>query len=97
MTYNRPYDRDRPTLKIRTTGEYMMIVHAGFGTFIRDCYKLAHMESEQAAMAALAQDAEVMASVEEGPTEQFIIADISRDDAYVSLPLSDAVSLPAWR
>jgi hypothetical protein len=55
------------------------------------------MEPEQAAMAELAQDAEVMASVEDGPTEQFIIADISRDDAYVSLPLADAVSLPAWR
>ena len=45
----------------------------------------------------VAADAEVMASVEEGPTETFVIADISRDDAYLTTPLADAASLPAWR
>ncbi|MEF8850920.1 MAG: hypothetical protein V5A44_04485 [Haloarculaceae archaeon] len=47
--------------------------------------------------AEVAADAEVMASVEGGPTERFVIADISRDDAYLTTPLADAASLPAWR
>jgi len=38
-----------------------------------------------------------MASVERGQTERFIVADVSRDDAFVTLPLEDAASLPAWR
>lgn len=40
---------------------------------------------------------EVMASVQEGRVDQFIIADISRDGAYITLDLDDAASLPAWR
>ncbi|MDG5778367.1 hypothetical protein VB773_03725 [Haloarculaceae archaeon H-GB2-1] len=55
------------------------------------------MEPDPVAKAELADDAEVMASVEEGPTEQFIVADITCDDAYLSVPLADAASLPAWR
>ncbi len=38
-----------------------------------------------------------MASVEEGPTSRFIVADVSQDDAFLTLPLEDAASLPAWR
>jgi histidinol dehydrogenase len=38
-----------------------------------------------------------MASVEDGPTETLVIADISRDGAYLTVPLEDAASLPAWR
>ncbi|MFB6183196.1 MAG: hypothetical protein ABEI96_01460 [Haloarculaceae archaeon] len=53
------------------------------------------MEPDPVATAELEADAEVMSSVEDGQT--FIVADISRDDAYVSLPLDDAASLPAWR
>lgn len=42
-------------------------------------------------------DAEVMASVDaDGSAERLIIADIRDDDAWISIPLSDAVSLPAW-
>ena len=55
------------------------------------------MEPKGVAEAEVAADAEVMASVEEGPTETFVIADISRDDAYLTTPLADAASLPAWR
>ncbi|MHB9287432.1 hypothetical protein ACKVMT_10400 [Halobacteriales archaeon Cl-PHB] len=55
------------------------------------------MEPDTVVPSELAQEAEVMASVEDGPTEQFIVADISQDDAYVTLPLEDAASLPAWR
>jgi hypothetical protein len=39
-------------------------------------------------------DGEIMAAVEE---EALLIADVSRDDAYLSMPLSDAASLSAWR
>jgi len=42
-------------------------------------------------------DAEVMSAVEDGQTERFVIADVTRDDAYVTVPLADAASLPAWR
>ena len=38
-----------------------------------------------------------MASVEEGAVQRFIVADVSRDDAYMTVPLADAASLPAWR
>jgi hypothetical protein len=56
-----------------------------------------HMESDTVVPSEVATDAEVMASVEDGPTETFIIADITQDDAFVTLPLDDAASLPAWR
>ncbi len=56
-----------------------------------------HMEPDTVAPMAVGTDAEVMASVEEGPTDTFILADISRDDAFVTLPLNEAASLPAWR
>ncbi|MBV0925647.1 hypothetical protein KTS45_15685 [Halomicroarcula limicola] len=55
------------------------------------------MEPDTVAPAEVAEDAEVMASVEEGQTETLVIADISQDDAYMTLPLSDAASLPEWR
>jgi hypothetical protein len=55
------------------------------------------MESDTVAAAEVAADSEVMASVENGPVDQFILADISQDGAYLTLPLDDAASLPAWR
>ena len=55
------------------------------------------MEPDTVAPAKVAADAEVMASVEEGPTDTFVIADVSTDDAYMTLPLGDAASLPEWR
>jgi hypothetical protein len=55
------------------------------------------MEPDTVAPATVAADSEVMASVENGPTETFIIADVSKDDAYMTLPLVDAASLPEWR
>jgi len=55
------------------------------------------MESDSVAPVEVAEDAEVMASVEEGTTDKLIIADVSTDDAYMTLPLVDAASLPAWR
>jgi hypothetical protein len=55
------------------------------------------MESDTVAKAEVAADAEVMASVEQGTTDTFIIADVTTDDAYLTLALNDAASLPAWR
>ena len=55
------------------------------------------MEPDTVVPTELAGEPEVMASVEDGPVERFIIADISGDDAYVTVPLADAASLPAWR
>lgn len=55
------------------------------------------MAPDMVAQARVETDSEVMASVEDGPTETFIIADVSRDGAYLTVPLEDAASLPAWR
>jgi len=55
------------------------------------------MVPDMVAEAAVAADTEVMASVEESPTETLIIADVSRDGAYLTVPLDDAAALPAWR
>ena len=55
------------------------------------------MAPDMVAEAQAEANAEVMASVEDGSTETFVIADISRDDAYLTVPLADAASLPEWR
>jgi hypothetical protein len=55
------------------------------------------MAPDTVAQAEVAADAEVMASVEADDEETFIIADVTTDDAYLTLPLEDAASLPAWR
>jgi hypothetical protein len=53
------------------------------------------MESDTVVQTA--GDPEVMAAVEDGPREEFILADINTDDAFVTVPLEEAASLPAWR
>ena len=60
-------------------------------------YMLSHMEPETAVQAKADTGGRIMAAIEDGPVETFIIADISTDDAYLTLPLADAASLPAWR
>jgi|AntRauTorcE11898_2_1112593.scaffolds.fasta_scaffold27338_2 hypothetical protein len=56
------------------------------------------MSQETETVAAVAEDTEVMASVEPGSTsDTYILADITRDDAFVTLPLEDAAALPEWR
>ncbi|WP_195156042.1 DUF7556 family protein [Halococcus agarilyticus] len=55
------------------------------------------MPDATAAAAPVAAD-DVMASVDDdGSVERFVIADISRDDAWISMALDGAASLPAWR
>jgi hypothetical protein len=56
-----------------------------------------HMEPDTVAATAQETDAEVMGAVEQGDVERFVVADVSRDDAYLTTPLSEAASLPAWR
>ncbi|WP_435155809.1 DUF7556 family protein [Haladaptatus sp. DFWS20] len=47
---------------------------------------------------SVADDTEVMASVDDdGNTERLVIADISREDAWISMRVTDATSLPDWR
>ena len=78
----------------------MIVVYqtlADFAIFIYGCYILSCMEPDTVAPAKVAADSEVMASVEEGPTDTFIIADVSQDDAHMTVPLADAASLPEWR
>jgi hypothetical protein len=58
---------------------------------------LSHMESDTVARAEVDAGGRVMAAVEDGPSEKFVLADITTDDAYITLPLADAASLPAWR
>jgi hypothetical protein len=56
------------------------------------------MAQDTVAEAQVACDDEertVMASVEDEKT--LIIADVTQDDAYLTLPLEAAASLPAWR
>jgi len=44
------------------------------------------------------QSSDVMASVDETTgAPEFVIADVSRDDAWVSIQLRDATSLDDWR
>ena len=50
-----------------------------------------------AAMPAVA-DEEVMASVDDdGNRKEFVIADISRDDSWITIPLKEAATLPNWQ
>lgn len=42
--------------------------------------------------------ADVMASIDDGgPEERLVIADVSRDEAWVTVPSADAAPLSAWR
>lgn len=47
---------------------------------------------------SVADRAEVMASVDtEGSTRRLVIADLSRDDAWISMPVAESVRVPAWQ
>ncbi|MDQ2056139.1 MULTISPECIES: hypothetical protein [Halobellus] len=55
------------------------------------------MTPNATAAASDASRAEVMASVDSTPAQsEFIIADISRDDAWLSMRVSEAPSLDEW-
>jgi hypothetical protein len=48
--------------------------------------------------ATLSVAVNVMASVDDdGTGEEFVIADISRDSSWLSMPLEEAAALPNWR
>lgn len=61
------------------------------------CELLPHMEPKPAVATAEIAETDVMAAVEEGVTDTFIIADIGQDGAFLTTPLEEAASLPAWR
>ena len=51
-----------------------------------------------AVSAPVAEDAEVMSSVDDdGRVERLVIADISRENAWLTVPVADAAALPDWR
>jgi hypothetical protein len=50
-----------------------------------------------AVVGAGADGTAIMGAIEDGSVEQFVIADVTRDGAYLSQPLAGAASLPAWR
>lgn len=53
--------------------------------------------TQNATAVADASHGEVMASVDSTPTQQeFIIADVSCDDAWLSMPVAEAPSLRDW-
>jgi hypothetical protein len=57
------------------------------------------MTPDTAAMSvSLANDSEVMASVDDdGQTERLVIADVSRDDAWICMRVTDTAALSTWR
>ena len=56
------------------------------------------MGSNTAATIPAVADDEVMASIDDDGTEkEFVIADISRDDSWITLPLKEAATLPNWQ
>jgi len=61
------------------------------------CYMFTHMESDTVAQTEEQQGSEVMAAVESGPRDEFVLADITTDNAFITMPLDEAASLPAWR
>jgi hypothetical protein len=53
--------------------------------------------TQNATAVADASHAEVMASVDPSPAQpEFVIADVSRDDAWLSMPTAEAPSLREW-
>ncbi|GAA0223606.1 hypothetical protein ACFFQF_09025 [Haladaptatus pallidirubidus] len=47
---------------------------------------------------SVADDTEVMASVDDdGETKRLVIADISCEDAWISMHVKDTTSLPDWQ
>ena len=56
------------------------------------------MTPDTAGLGRTSAAGDVMASVDDdGATERLVIADVSRDDAWVMLPLSEAATLADWR
>ena len=64
-----------------------------------ECYFVAYvMVSDATSMAATESTSEVMAAVEEAGTgSRYVIADISRDEAWVSASTDVTRDLEAWR
>lgn len=63
---------------------------------MKQCHMLSYMEPD-AVVSPEGDGKAVMGAIEEGSVERYVIADVTRDEAYLALPLADAASLPAWR
>jgi len=62
---------------------------------MRECHMFSCMGPD--AVVGAETDGTIMGAIEDGSVEQFVIADVTRDGAYLSQPLAGAASLPAWR
>ncbi len=50
------------------------------------------------ATVSVANDSEVMASVDDdGSSKQFVIADVSRENAWICMRVTDTAPLPDWQ
>jgi hypothetical protein len=58
---------------------------------------MTHMATNGVGTTDNSGDTNVMASIEDGHVDRFVIADVTRDDAYLTLPLVDAACLSTWR
>ncbi|GGL47215.1 hypothetical protein GCM10009039_01920 [Halocalculus aciditolerans] len=69
-----------------------------FDTFNRGCERLPReMDASTPSVAPAPADHEVMASLDTGAEERLVIADIARDDAWVSAPTTATAALADWR
>jgi hypothetical protein len=55
------------------------------------------MQTDGEATESLAETAEIMGSVDSGEVRQYVIADVTQDDSWLSVSLCEATTLSAWR
>ncbi len=58
---------------------------------------LSYMEPHAATVSEGEAEDRIMAAVEDGPVDRFVLADISCDGAFLTCPLAEAASLETWR
>jgi hypothetical protein len=55
------------------------------------------METDRVAQADFGAVPQVMAAVEGGEVDTLVLADVSRDEAYLTVSLTEAATLSDWR
>lgn len=89
---------DLPEFDSTASGLIDILRHRHFGGFILDVKLYHSMTPDTAAASDHLEDGDVMVSVDgDGPTARVVIADISRDEAWISFPLGEAAALGDWQ
>ena len=65
--------------------------------FIYECYILSCMESDAVESTATEASPKIMAAIESGTVDRFVLADVNSDGAYMTVPLAEAATLSNWR